>query len=196
MSNSQFSPTWRNWWNYFWVRPLSLGRKGFSLLCVFGWLHVKYDWLQKLLSKRSNYITVQFASMERCFGVLGLSLPTKMAEIRRCKTETGTWNSEQTLFLEMRLSSQQCRLCRDQIALSPVPTAPQLCVWCLISCGGPGYITGWGQSSTALPTIFCRLETILWPPVRGCQVMDMGPLRPRRWNQGKISRIWILRPAH
>lgn len=46
------------------------GRKGFSLLRVFGWLHAKYDWHQKFLSERGNYITVQFASMEGCFGVL------------------------------------------------------------------------------------------------------------------------------
>lgn len=65
------------------------GRKGFSLLRVFGWLHAKYDWPQKFLSERGNYITVQFASMEGCFGGIGLSLPTKMAEIRRRKTETG-----------------------------------------------------------------------------------------------------------
>ena len=104
--------------------------------------------------------------------------------------ENRNWNLKQKAnpLSRARLSSQV----EARFLCLQFPLHPDFCVWCLMRCRGPGYITSWGQSSTALPPIFCRLEPMPWPPVRGCPVMDMRPLRPPGGSKERFCRSAAL----
>ena len=112
--------------------------------------------------------------------------------------ENRNWNLKQKAnpLSGARLSSQECRLCRGQISLSPVPPAPRLL--CLVS---DEVWRPWvhhrlraefhSPAPNILQTGANALASSLGLPSDGYEASETP-----RWNQGKILRICSLRPVH